>query len=65
MRNVDSESERANYQPDPTGRTFGRVQYTRAATTDRFAFTPVPGTTPAVPEPRSLSSPPAATNDNP
>ena len=65
MRNADSESERANYQPDPTGRTFSRVQYTRAATTDRFAFTLMPGTTQSVPEPRSLPNPPTATNDNP
>ena len=34
MRNLDSESERATYQPDPTGQTFGGVQYTRAPATD-------------------------------
>ena len=65
MRNVDSESERATYRPDPTGQTFGRVQYTRAQTTDRFAFTPVPVNSPVVSEPHPLPNPPAATDDNP
>ena len=65
MRNTDSESERANYQPDPTGQTFGRVQYTRLPTTGRFAFTPVPGESPAVSKPRPLPNLPAATNNNP
>ena len=65
MRNVDLGSERVNYQPDPTGRTFGRMQYSRVPSTDRFAFTPVPTNLSAVTESQPLPDPPAATDDNP
>ena len=65
MRNADPGSERVNYLPDPTGRTFGRMQYSRVLNTDRFAFTPVPTNPSAVTESQSLPDPPAATDDNP
>ena len=65
MRNVESESERATYQPDPTGQTIGRVEYTRLPTTDQFVFTPVPVNSPVVSEPRPLPKPPNAADDNP
>ena len=65
MRSAEIESERATYRPDPTGKTFGRVQYTRLPATGRFTFTQVPGESPAVSEPRPLSNPPTATDDNP
>ena len=65
MRNADSGSERVNYQPDLTGRTFGRMQYARVPNTDRFAFTQVPTIPSAVTESQPLPDPPAATDDNP
>ena len=64
MMNVESESNRATFRPDLTGQTFGRVEYTRIPTTDRFAFTPVPANSPSVSEPRSLPKPPNAADGN-
>ena len=56
MRNIEAESERATFRPDLTGQTFGRVEYTRVPTSDRFAFTPVPVNPLPVPEPRPLQT---------
>ena len=64
MRNAEVEPERATYRADPSGQTFGRVQYTRLPATERFAFTPVSGESAAASQPCPLPNPPAAFNDN-
>ena len=40
MRTQEAESERTNYEPDPTGRSYGRMVYSRVPTRERFNFTP-------------------------
>ena len=41
MRNLEAESERTSYVPDPTGRSYGIMVYTCVPAGERFNFTPV------------------------
>ena len=38
LRNIEAECERATFRPDLTGQTFGRVEYTRVPTSDRWEY---------------------------
>ena len=46
MRNCEAESKRTSYKPDPTGRSYGRVVYSRVPAVERFNFTPVNANSP-------------------
>ena len=46
MRNLEEESERTSYVPDPSGRSYGRVVYSRVPASERFNFTPVNANSP-------------------
>ena len=39
MRNQEAESEWTSYEPDPTGRSYGRMVYSRVPPGERFNFT--------------------------
>ena len=38
MRNLQAESERTSYVPDPSGRSYGRVVYSRVPASEQFNF---------------------------
>ena len=60
MRNLEAESERTSYVPDPSGRTYGRIVYSWVPANDRFAFTPVD----ANPSSEPLPNPSNTLNDS-